>query len=131
MGTLSEEFGDGGFSVRKGCVIICSKVHAISLDLHLNCSDANLGPARKFAVDSVTNMPGSAACRCGSLTRCNCRLEGYDPVLLIFNVGLGKFSKVYFKQELAFLWYILRGHFCQFFNSKPDVLNCLVVELPV
>ena len=40
MGALSEEFGDGGFVVRKGCVIVCSKVHAILSDLHLNRSDA-------------------------------------------------------------------------------------------
>ncbi len=59
-----EEFGDGGFIVRKGCVVICSKVHGILLDLHLNRSHANLGPARKFVVDSVSNTPGSAACRC-------------------------------------------------------------------
>ncbi len=40
MGTLSEEFGDGRFIVREKHVVICSKVHAISLDLHLNRSDA-------------------------------------------------------------------------------------------
>ncbi len=40
MGTLSEEFGDGVFIVQKGCVVICSKVHMIPLDLHLNHSDA-------------------------------------------------------------------------------------------
>jgi hypothetical protein len=40
MGALSEEFGDGRFVVRKGCVVICSKVHVISLDLHLHRSDA-------------------------------------------------------------------------------------------
>ncbi len=40
MGVLSEEFGDGRFIVRKGRVVICSKVHAISSDLHLHHSDA-------------------------------------------------------------------------------------------
>ena len=40
VGMLSEEFGDGGFSVPKECVVICSKVHAILSDLHLNHSDA-------------------------------------------------------------------------------------------
>jgi hypothetical protein len=61
MGMLSEEGGDGGCSVWKRHIFICSKVHAISLDLPLYCSDAKLGPARKFAVDSVSNSPGSAA----------------------------------------------------------------------
>jgi hypothetical protein len=40
MGALSEEFGDGRFVVRKERVVICSKVHAISSDLHLHRSDA-------------------------------------------------------------------------------------------
>ena len=40
MGTLSEEFGDGGFIVREGRVVICSKVHAVLSDLHLSRSDA-------------------------------------------------------------------------------------------
>ena len=88
MGTLCEEGGDGGFSVWKRCFFICSEVHAIS--------DAKLGPARKLAVDSVSNASGSAACRCRSPARCNCHLEGY-PVLLIFYVGLGEVAKVYFK----------------------------------
>ncbi len=97
MGTLSEEGGDGGFSVWKRHFFICSEVHAISSDLPLYRSDAKLGPARKFAVDSVSNASGSAACRCGSSAHCNCRLEGYDPVLLIFYVGLGEVAKVYFE----------------------------------
>jgi hypothetical protein len=131
MGTLSEEFGDGGFSaVRKGCVFICRVVHAISSDLHQSRSDAKLSPARKFVVDSVSNTPGSAACRCGSPARCNRRLEGYDPVLLIFYVRLGEFAKVYFKKKLAFLGYILRARFCQLFNGESDVLESLVVEVP-
>ncbi len=64
MGMLSEKGGDGGFSfsVWKKRIVICSKVHAISSDLPFNRSDAKLGPARKFAVDSVSNAPGSAAC---------------------------------------------------------------------
>ena len=40
MGALSEEFGDGRFVVQNWHVVICSKVHAILLDLHLHCSDA-------------------------------------------------------------------------------------------
>jgi hypothetical protein len=40
MGALSEEFGDERFVVWKGHVVICSKVHAILSDLHLNRSDA-------------------------------------------------------------------------------------------
>ena len=99
MGMLSEEIGDGwfSFSVWKRRIIICSKVHAILLDLRFYCSDAKLGPARKFAVDSVSNAPGSAACRCGSTARCNCRLESYDPVLLALYVGFGEISIVYFE----------------------------------
>ncbi len=97
MGMLSEEGGDGGFSVRNRCVSICSEVHEILSDLPLYHSDAKLGPARKFVVDSVSNAPGLAACCCGSQARCNCSLEGYDPVLLIFYVGLGEIAKVYFK----------------------------------
>ena len=99
MGTLSEEGSDGGFSfsVWKKCIIICSKVHAISSDLPFYRSDAKLGSARKFAVNYVSNVPGSAACCCGSPARCNCRLESYDPVLLIFYVGLGEIAKVYFE----------------------------------
>ncbi len=97
MGTLSEEFGDGGFIVRKGHVVICSKVHVILLNLHLNRSDAELDPARKFAVNSVSNTPDTAACHCKSPARCNCCLKSYDSVLLIFNVGPGKIAEVYFK----------------------------------
>ena len=74
---------------------ICSEVHAILSDLTLYRSDAKLGPARKFAVDSVSNAPGSAACHCGLLTCCSSRLESYDLVLLIFYVGLGEIAKVY------------------------------------
>jgi hypothetical protein len=40
MGALSEESGDERFVVQEGCVVICSKVHAILSDLHLNRSDA-------------------------------------------------------------------------------------------
>jgi hypothetical protein len=99
MGTLSEEGGDGGFSfsVWKKRIVICSEVHAISSDLPFYRSDAKLGPARKFAVDSVSNAPGLADCCCESPSRCNCRLESYDPVLLIFYVGLGEITKVYFE----------------------------------
>ncbi len=99
MGTLHEEGGDGGFSfsVWKKRIVICSEVHAILLDLPFYRSDAKLGPARKFAVVSVSNSPGSAACCCGLPARCNCHLESYDPVLLIFYVGLGEIAKVYFE----------------------------------
>ena len=100
MGTLlSEEDGDGGFSfiAWKRRIVICSEVHAVSADLPFYRSDAKLGPAGKFAVDSVSNAPGSAACCCGSPARCNCRSDSYDPVLLIFYVGLGEIAKVYFE----------------------------------
>ncbi len=40
MGVLSEEYGDGRFVVRKGHVIICSKVHVILSDLPFHRSDA-------------------------------------------------------------------------------------------
>jgi hypothetical protein len=66
--------GTGGFSVWKRRIFICSKVHAISSDLPFYRSDDKLGPARKFAVDSVSNAPGSAACHCGLPANCNCRL---------------------------------------------------------
>jgi hypothetical protein len=33
------------------------------------------------------------------------QLEGYDPVLLIFDVGLGELDQIYHKQELALLGY--------------------------
>jgi hypothetical protein len=91
--------GDGGFSfiAWKGRIVICSEVHAVSTDLPFHRSDTKLGPAGKFVVDTVSNAPGSAACRCGSTARSNCRLESYDPVLLIFYVGLGEIAKVYFE----------------------------------
>jgi hypothetical protein len=116
MGTLSEEGGgDGGFSaVWKRRNFICSEVHTILSDLPLYRSGAKLGPAtaRKF-VNSMSNAPGSAACR----------LECYDQVLLIF------YAKVYFEKKLAFLGYILRGRFCQLFNSESGVLEILFVEV--
>ncbi len=77
--------------------MICSKVHAISSNLPFYHSDAKLGPDRKFVVVSVSNAPDLAACCCGLPARCNCRLESYDPVLLIFYVGLGEITKVYFE----------------------------------
>ena len=103
-------------------------MHAISLDLHLSRSDAKLGPARKFVV-TLSNALGLTACRCGSPARCNHCLEGYDPISLIFDVRLGEFTKVYFKEEFAFLGYILRGRFRQLFNSESDVLDCILVEV--
>jgi hypothetical protein len=67
MGTLSEEFGDGWFSVQKGRVFICREVHAISLDLHLYGSDAKLGPARKLRLTlcliRLARLPAAADCR--------------------------------------------------------------------
>ncbi len=96
---LSEKDGDGGFRfiAWKRRIIICSEVHAVLADLLFHRSDTKLGPAGKFAVDSVSNAPGSAACRCQSTARCNCCLEGYDPVLLVFYMGLDEVSKVYFE----------------------------------
>jgi hypothetical protein len=78
----------------------------------------------------VSNALSSAACCCGALAYCNCHLEGYDPLLLIFNVGLGKLTKIYLKKELTFLGYLLWGFFCQLFNSEPYVLDLLLVEVP-
>jgi hypothetical protein len=100
MRTLfSEKDSDGGFSfiVWKRHIVICSEVHAVSADLPFHRSDTKLGPAGKFAINSASNAPGSAACRCRSTARCNCRLESYDPVLLVFYMGLGEVSKVYFE----------------------------------
>ncbi len=78
----------------------------------------------------MSNALGSAACCCKALARCNHRLEGYDPVLLIFNVGLGKLAKIYLKKELTFLGYLLRGCFYQLFNSESNVFDLLLVEIP-
>jgi len=96
---LSEEDGDGGFRfiAWKWRITVCSEVHAVSADLPFHRSDTKLGPAGEFAINSVSNAPGSAACRCQSTARCNCRLESYDPVLLVFYMGLGEVSKVYFE----------------------------------
>ncbi len=88
-GRLVRKVVTGGSVCGNRCVFTCSEVYAISSDLPLYHSDAKLEPARKFVVDSVSNAPGSAACHCGSQARCNCHLESYDPVLLIFYVGLG------------------------------------------
>jgi hypothetical protein len=57
-------------------------------------------------------------------------LEGYDPVLLIFDVGLGKLAKIYLKKELTLLGYLLQGCFCQLFNIESNVLDLLLVEVP-
>ena len=77
----------------------------------------------------MSNALGVAACCCGLLARCNHRLEGYDPVLLMFDLGLGELAKIYLKKEFAFLGYLL--HFiCQLFNSESDVLDLLLVEEP-
>jgi len=100
MRTLSsEEGGDGGFCVIAGKRrnVICSEMHADSADLPFHRSDTKLGPAGEFAVDSVSNAPGSAACHCASSARCNCHLESYDPVLLVLYMGFGEISIVYFK----------------------------------
>ena len=99
MRTLSgEEGGDGGFSfiAWKRRNVICSEMHAVVADLPFHRSDTNLRPAGEFAVDSVSNAPGSAACRYGSMARCNCRLESYDPVLLALYVRFGEICIVYF-----------------------------------
>ena len=129
MGTLSEEVGDGGFSfsVWKRHIIICSKVHAILSDLPFYRSVAKLGPARKFAVDSVSNAPGSAACCCGLPAHCNCHLENYDPLLFMWD--LMRSPKFILSKNLLF-GYILRGRFRQLFNGPFDVLKRFVVEVP-
>ena len=94
-----EEDGDGGFCfiVWKRCNIICSEVHAVLADLPFHRSNTKLGPAGEFAVDFVSNTPGLSASRCGSTACCNCRFKSYNPVLLIFYMGLGEIFKVYFE----------------------------------
>jgi hypothetical protein len=72
---------------------------------------------------------GSAACSCGTMSRCNSRLDGYNPVLLVLNVGFCEISKIYFKLKLAFLGDIFRGRFRQLRNSLFDVLKRFVVEI--
>jgi hypothetical protein len=72
MGTLSEECGD------EGSVSVCEKsvssFAARCVQSRRICLSTavmpRLGPARKFAVDTVSNAPGSAACCCGSPARC-------------------------------------------------------------
>ncbi len=78
----------------------------------------------------MSYLLGSSACCCGALARCNCCLEGYDPILLIFDVGCGKLAKIYLKKEFTFLGYLLRGCFCQLFNKESYVLDLLLVEVP-
>jgi hypothetical protein len=78
----------------------------------------------------MSNAFGLAACCCRVLARCNCRMEGYDPVLLIFDVGLGKLAKMYLKKEFIFLGYLLWGCFHQLFNSEYNVLDLLLVDVP-
>jgi hypothetical protein len=78
----------------------------------------------------MSNVLGLAACCCRALTHCNRCLEGYDSVLLIFDVGLSKLAKIYLKKELTFLGYLLRGYFCQLLNSESNVLDLLLVEVP-
>ena len=78
----------------------------------------------------MSNALGLATCCCVALACCNCYLEGYDLVLLIFDVGLGKLAKIYLKKELTLLGYLLRGCFCQLFNSESNVLDLLLVEVP-
>ena len=58
---LSEKGGYGGFSfvAWKGYIFICSKMHAVLADLPFHRSNTKLGPAWNFAVDSVSNAPGS------------------------------------------------------------------------
>jgi len=127
----SEEDGDGGFRfiAWKWRITVCSEVHAVSADLPFHHSDTKLGPAGKFVINSVSIAPGSAACRCRSTARCNCRLESYDQVLLVFYMRLGEVSKVYFELKRAPLGYILRGRFRQLFNGLFDVLKRFVVEI--
>ncbi len=130
VGLLLEDFFDGGFSWWSVSVVSCRSVHLVSSDLHLYCRDAKLGPARKFKINFMSNMLGLSACCCGALARCNCCLEGYDPILLIFDVGCGKLTKIYLKKELTFLGYLLQGCFCQLFNNESYVLDLLLVEVP-
>ncbi len=87
----------GSVSLPGKGIIICSEVHAVLVDLSFHRSNTKLGPAGEFAVDFVSNAPGSATCRCGLPARCNCRFKGYDPVLLVFYMGTGEISKVYFE----------------------------------
>ncbi len=97
MRTLSEEGGDGGCGNREGCIVRCGTMHAISSDLSFYRSDTELGPARKFAIDVMADALGTAAGSFRALARCDCRLDGYDPVLLTIDVGFGKVAKIYLK----------------------------------
>ncbi len=94
---LSEKGGDGGCSNREGCIVRCGEMHAISSDLSTYCGDTELEPARKFAIDVVADALGAAAGSFRALARCNCHLDGYDPVLLTIDVGFGEVAKIYLK----------------------------------
>ena len=86
MGPLPRKKGsDGDFCriVWKRHIVICIEVHAVSTDLPLHRSDSKLGSAGEFEIDAVFDAFGSATCSCGTTTRCNCRLDGYNPVLLV------------------------------------------------
>ena len=100
MGSLLEEFVDGVFSGWKRGVDSKRSVHLMSLDLHLYCCDDKLGSAGKLKVDFLSNALGLTASCCGLLACCNRCLEGNDPVVLIFDVGLGELDQIYLKQEL-------------------------------
>ncbi len=130
VGLLLEDFFDGGFSWWSVSVVSCRSVHSVSSDLHLYCRDAKLGPAGKFKIDFMSNVLGSSACCCRALAHCNRCLEGYNPILLIFDVGYGKLIKIYLKKELTFLRHLLQGCFCQLFNNESYVLDLLLVEVP-
>ncbi len=73
------------------------QMHAISSDLSFYHGDTKLGPARKFAIDVVVDVLGMATSSFRALARCNCHMDGYDPVLLTFNMGFGKVTKICLK----------------------------------
>ncbi len=98
MGSLLEEFVDGILSGWKRGVDSKRSVHLICIS---SCCDDELGPAGKLKDDFLSNALGLTASCCGLLACCNCCLEGYDPVLLIFDVGLGELDQIYLKQELV------------------------------
>ncbi len=53
-----------------------------------------------------------AACCCCSSARCDHRLYGYNPVLLVVDMRLGEIAKIGFEENLALLWYLFWSSVC-------------------
>ncbi len=126
---LLEIFVKGGFRDRKLYVRTCWGMHLILLDLHFYSCDALPSPARKFKVDSTLNVLGPPDGICCLPSCCNSCLKGYDPVLLIFDMGLGELAEIHLKQKLAFLGYLLWWSIRELFYGETNVLSFLLMKI--